>query len=619
MRDRPAPLKMGKSDRKVPAPLRRGGNRRAQFKMGKSERKFDWRGQSKPVKLSTDPDIGRKMTWRPKRDMWQGNLTDDLPGFGQLWPGNGVEVFVETSRNPEVRSKRMWVDGVVISVDKERSRVAVNLGKPRKGVVEVRQGFGFLRREEDDRANCSEEFLAEISYHRVHGSTGEVKQIFSDLPRDAPVGHITTVVMTLCRMGEVNEMHELLQKHPRAIASIAKREMAHAFALKGKIQNAVEYVTAVAREPEGKKKAAQLLVEVLAIALTATIAQEKRRLGINFLAGVETNPIVIEVAEETENALTLLKKYADEVFNTPPSLSSRAGLTEAFNELLMSCGRAHRVPLSFRVLEWMEVMGIPKNSFTYEAIGLNTVKRVSLLKSVWDLPTAPEESVPEIVFAGRSNVGKSSLVNMLLSKVALAPTSSKPGKTRTMDFFDVNAGHPALPRFRLVDVPGLGFARASKDMRMRWISLIGGYFIQRKTLKVVYHLLDASLGEILPADRDLWKLLAQARRTDFDLCIVLTKADNTLPVHIDRFAQKIREALRAEGSDLAMTATIFACSSKSKLGKDTLWRKIWSVVDTTEGPLDFVRGQSAEHSDDEEDTSLSEARESSEILPPVLA
>eukprot|EP00913_Durusdinium_trenchii_P016485 g15496.t1 len=91
----------------------------------------------------------------------------------------------------------------------------------------------------------------------------------------------------------------------------------------------------------------------------------------------------------------------------------------------------------------LQALAIPKDSFTYEAIGVNVVKRITRLQKVWDLPQAPEDNVcPEVVFAGRSNVGKSSLVNMLLNRSAIAPTSSRPGRTKTMDFFDVNNGHP---------------------------------------------------------------------------------------------------------------------------------------------------------------------------------
>merc|ERR1712064_217990 len=105
----------------------------------------------------------------------------------------------------------------------------------------------------------------------------------------------------------------------------------------------------------------------------------------------------------------------------------------------------------------------------------------------------------------------------------------RPGKTRTLDMYEVNAGHPMLPRFRLVDVPGLGYARASKELRQRWIVLLDGYFSERKSLKLIFHLLDATLGEILPSDRELWKILAQARREDYEVCIALTKSDGTTP------------------------------------------------------------------------------------------
>ncbi|CAK0859847.1 unnamed protein product [Prorocentrum cordatum] len=166
-----------------------------------------------------------------------------------------------------------------------------------------------------------------------------------------------------------------------------------------------------------------------------------------------------------------------------PASVDRRGLAEAFNELLAACGRAQAVAEGFIVLEWMESMRIPKDPdllFTYEYIGFN-VRKTSLLKRVWALPLMPNEGPPEVVFAGRSNVGKSSLVNMLLNNNTLAPTSQRPGKTKTIDFFDVNANHPTLPQFRLVDVPGLGFARVSRDMRQRWIELIGGYFLRRRT------------------------------------------------------------------------------------------------------------------------------------------
>jgi len=502
-------------------------------------------------------------------------MTDSSAAFGTLHPGHEVQVLVERSKHPQIRSVKEWTDGIVVAVRPDRLAVSLET----VGVVDIRRGFGFVRRAEDARELCTKEELETIARYRFLDQAEALLRYTRGLDGVAARSH---AVIALCRMGEVLRVCELLSESGPQVSSIATREVAHALALQGEVSAALRRT-----EGLGKPAAAQLLVEVLALALTGRIQAERQRLGVDFLQGVETNPAVGEVVAAVREALGGLGALAHAVRRQPP-LVSRAGLTEAFNELLQSCGRAHEVPLAFRALEWMERLAVPKDAFTYEAIGLNVVKRVNLIKKVWDLPNAPEETVPEVVFAGRSNVGKSSLVNMLLGRVALAPTSAKPGKTRTMDFFDVNAGHPALPRFRLVDVPGLGFARASKDMRKRWVGLIGGYFVQRQTLRVVFHLLDASLCEILPADRDLWKLLAQARRTDYELCIALTKADNSLPSQMERFARIVRDALREEGSELAMHATIFACSAKSKLGKDTLWRKIWSAVGSDELPSPLV-------------------------------
>lgn len=523
------------------------------------------RGEPSPLRQSKGAE---RVKWRPKRDLWQGNVTDDAAAFGELHSGHEIEVFVERSKHPQIRSVKDWMPGVVIAVDESQRRVAVNLTSD-EGTLDIRCGFGFIRRAEDAPELCTTEELETVARHRVRGEASALVEYAGSLAGIAPRSH---AVIALCRMGEVRRAHVLVWDRERPVSSIAVREAAQAWAVLGDVSSALRYL-GMLRKPA----AAQLLVEVLALALTGRIQAERQRLGMDFLRGVESNPAVAELVSAVKSAVPLLEEYVRPVRDQPP-LVSRKGLTEAFNELLKSCGRAHAVPLAFHVLEWMEALAVPKDAFTYEAIGLNVVKRVGLLRRVWDLPTAPEETVPEIVFAGRSNVGKSSLVNMLLGRAAIAPTSSKPGKTRTMDFFDVNAGHPALPRFRLVDVPGLGFARASKEMRLRWVGLIGGYFVQRKTLKVVFHLLDGGLCEIMPADRDLWKLLAQARRTDYQLCIALTKADNSQPSYMERFARTVREALRAEGSELALHATIFACSAKSKLGKDTLWREIWGAV-----------------------------------------
>eukprot|EP00929_Paragymnodinium_shiwhaense_P064680 TRINITY_DN32435_c0_g1_i1.p1 TRINITY_DN32435_c0_g1~~TRINITY_DN32435_c0_g1_i1.p1 ORF type:complete len:735 (-),score=181.07 TRINITY_DN32435_c0_g1_i1:16-2220(-) len=520
--------------------------------------------------FTSPAEVSGGSKWKPKRDLWPGSIKDDKDDFGALKPGN--ECTVERKRYGVTGNEKesLFVAGVVVAVNEEENVAAVMLpDAARKDVLEVTIGEGLMSRPLDPREMCTKDEIDGVMRRRKDESNGRSLVAFAGDCVSIP-GR-SHALITLCRMDLTDRAQEVVDQG-QPVASIAIRELAHGFARNGRISKAVSLLSHIE-----DVLAAQLLVEVLALALTERIRQEKERLGVTRLINPDKNEAVQQMVSLVNESLRELAPYVTAV-RTLPSLRDRQGFTEAFNELMHSCGRALAPPLSFRVLEWMEQMAVPKDNFTYEAIGVNVVKQVRLLRKVWDLPMAPEEGVPEVVFAGRSNVGKSSLVNMLVNRLALAPTSARPGKTKTMDFFDVNAHHPSLPRFRLVDVPGLGFARASRDMRERWINMIGGYFAERRSLKIVFHLLDAGLCEILPPDRDLWKLLSEARREDFELCICLTKSDNTSPAQIERFATRVREELRKEGTHLAVHATIFACSARSKLGKDTLWRKIWKGI-----------------------------------------
>jgi GTP-binding protein len=142
---------------------------------------------------------------------------------------------------------------------------------------------------------------------------------------------------------------------------------------------------------------------------------------------------------------------------------------------------------------------------------------ITFLKSAPTLDFIPDPSVNEVAFAGRSNVGKSSLLNALTNRNALARTSNTPGRTQELNFFDV--GDPL--KFRLVDMPGYGFATAPKDVVKKWRFLINDFLRGRQVLKRALVLIDSRHG-IKEVDRDVMTMLDEAA---VSYRIILTKAD----------------------------------------------------------------------------------------------
>ena len=146
---------------------------------------------------------------------------------------------------------------------------------------------------------------------------------------------------------------------------------------------------------------------------------------------------------------------------------------------------------------------------------------IEFLKSAPEMQFLPDPDVPEVAFAGRSNVGKSSLLNSLTNRKSLARTSNTPGRTQELNFFDV--GTPL--QMRLVDMPGYGFAEAPKDLVRRWRYLVNDYLRGRQVLKRALVLIDSRHG-LKDVDREVMRMLDDAA---VSYHIVLTKGDKVKP------------------------------------------------------------------------------------------
>ena len=176
----------------------------------------------------------------------------------------------------------------------------------------------------------------------------------------------------------------------------------------------------------------------------------------------------------------------------------------------------------------------------------------------------PADRLPEIAFVGRSNVGKSSLINSLLHRKKLAKVSKTPGKTRAVNFFTVRTSDPKLSMLSLVDLPGYGYAKVSKSMRAQWGPMMEQYLEQRQSLGAVILLIEARVW--MPQDV---MTVQWVQSLGCGLIIVLTKAD------------KLRQGERASSLAAVRTACglnpevpILLYSAETHEGRDALWGEI---------------------------------------------
>ena len=192
------------------------------------------------------------------------------------------------------------------------------------------------------------------------------------------------------------------------------------------------------------------------------------------------------------------------------------------------------------------------------------VAHSEFLVSNTKVENCPKSSLPEYAFIGRSNVGKSSLINMLCNRKKLAKTSSRPGKTKLINHFLINK------EWHLVDLPGYGYARASKTEKKTFQKFIIDYLNKRQELVSAFLLIDIRL-EPQPIDLDFLRWLG---KHFIPFSIVFTKADKINEKEIEK---KVLDYLKLLEQDWEILPQYFVTSSEKKLGKDTLLNYIQQI------------------------------------------
>ncbi len=175
----------------------------------------------------------------------------------------------------------------------------------------------------------------------------------------------------------------------------------------------------------------------------------------------------------------------------------------------------------------------------------------------------PDTGQPEVAFAGRSNVGKSSLINALMNRKNLARTSSQPGKTQTINFYHINES------MYLVDIPGYGYTKAGVEIKEKWGKMVERYLLGSKNLKAVFLLIDIRHE---PTKNDLL-MYDWISSQGFSPLVVLTKADKIKRSQLQKQTALIRRAL-----SMPADSKCFVFSAQTKQGRDEIWEYLERLI-----------------------------------------
>jgi GTP-binding protein len=191
------------------------------------------------------------------------------------------------------------------------------------------------------------------------------------------------------------------------------------------------------------------------------------------------------------------------------------------------------------------------------------VKQAEFIKSAAKQKDYPPPGLPEVAFVGRSNVGKSSLINVLAGRKGLVRTSSTPGRTQLINFFDING------ILTLVDLPGYGYAKAPPELRKQWGPMIEAYLASRESLKAVVLILDIRR---VPSDGDL-QMLRWLEMYNIPPIIVVTKCDKLSKNEAAKQKNIIAETIKRDRNML------LPFSALSRDGRDGIWTEIRRILE----------------------------------------
>ena len=199
------------------------------------------------------------------------------------------------------------------------------------------------------------------------------------------------------------------------------------------------------------------------------------------------------------------------------------------------------------------------------------IKNVNLETVCGITSVLPDNKLPEIAFAGKSNVGKSSLINGLLNRKSLARTSATPGKTQTINFYNVNE------EMYLVDLPGYGYAKVSEAEKVKWGQLIERYLHNSKQLKAVFLLIDIR-HEPSANDKMMYNWIVEM---GYNPIIIATKLDKIKRSQIQKHVKMIKQGL-----ELVPGTVVIPFSSTTKQGRDEIWELVETEFLTKEEVID---------------------------------